>query len=176
MEFICKDYAYENGKEIDLENLKAGFIDSEEYAKMHKNLPIPCHDIFIKYNNGIIFVERKNFPAKNVLWVLGGRIQRGILLEDSIKQKIKQECGLDLKNIQVLGFGRHLWETDPFGHGKGTDTPCLAFFAEGFGELKLDDLHEKPEIITKEKYTEEFRKNLHPYLQDFMDVVVKEFL
>jgi len=176
MDFICKDYAYENGKEIDLEKLKTTFIEEEDYVKAHKSLPIMCHDIFIKYKEGIVFVRRHNFPAKDVPWVLGGRLQRGIPLEESIKQKIKQECGLDIKNIKALGFGRHLFQTDPFGHGKGTDTPCLIFFAEGEGKLKLDNLHEKPEIITKEKYTEEFRKELHPYLRDFMDLVVEKFL
>ena len=176
MDFICKDYAYENGKEIELEKLKADFVEKEDYIKAHKNLPIPCHDVFIKYHGGIILVKRKIFPAKDIFWGLGGRIQRGVLLEESLKQKIKQECGLDLKNIQILGFGRHLFETEPFGHGKGTDTPCLVFFAEGIGELKLDNLHENPEIITKEKYTEEFKEKLHPYIKDFMDIVVKEFL
>ena len=176
MDFICKDYAYENDKKVDLEKLKAGFIEEEDYIKAHKNLPIVCHDVFIKYENGIVFVKRNNFPAKNIPWILGGRIQRGVPLEESLKQTIKKECGLDLKNIQILGMGRHFWETNPFEHEKGTDTPTLAFFAEGEGELKLDDLHEKPEIITKEKYTGEFRKVLHPYIRDFMDIVVKEFL
>jgi len=176
MDFICKDYFVENRKETNLNFLKAKFIEQKEYLEAHKNIPIPCHDVFIKYKGGILFVKRKDFPAKNTLWVLGGRIQRGIPTEESLKQKIKQECGLDLKNINALGFGRHFFATDPFGHKKGTDTPTLAFYAEGIGELKLDNSHEKPMIITKEGYAQRFRDKLHPYLQDFMDIVIRKFL
>jgi len=176
MNFICKDYAHENGKEINLRKLKTNFIEKEDYIKAHQNLPIACHDIFIKYNNGILLVKRKNFPAKGILWPVGGRIQRGILTEESLKEKVKQECNLNIKNINSLGLGRHFFETEPFGHKKGTDTPTIVFFAEGEGELKLDNLHETPEIITKEKYTEKFKKNLHPYVRDFMDVIIKNFL
>ena len=56
----------------------------------------------------------------------------------------------------------------------GTATcSVVVFFAKGKGEIKLDKFHEKPVIITLEKYTEKFRKNLHPYVRDFMDIVIK---
>ena len=117
-------------------------------------------------------VLRKGFPVKDILWGIGGGIERGMLIEDSLRKKVKEECNLELEDIKEIGCARTLFETDPFEHGKGTDTINFIYFARGKGELKLNDLHANPTIITPEQYTEEFKKGLHPYVRDFMDLAI----
>lgn len=131
---------------------------------------LSCHDIFVKYKGGILLVKRNNSPAKNILWPIGGRIKRGVETEKSLIQKVKQESNLDLKNIKYLGVARTFFETEPFGHRRGTDSINLVYFGEGIGKLKLDDLHEEPTIFSKDKY-KKFKQNLHPYIRDFMDLI-----
>ena len=85
---------------------------------------------------------------------------------------MKKECNLELEKIIELGYARTFCETEPFGHGKGTDTINFMYFAQGKGKLKLDNLHSSPTIIKPEQYTQKFRKKLHPYVKDFMDLVI----
>lgn len=167
-----KEYNIENG-EVNLDQLKTPFIPKEEYKEIHKKIIRACHDIFIEYKGGILLVVRDNFPAKNILAPIGGGIERGMKIEDSLRKKVKEECNLKLKEITELGYARTFFKTDPFGHSKGTDTLNIIFFGKGEGELKLDNLHKNPIIITSKKYTKEFRANLHPYIRDFMDIAIK---
>jgi len=167
-----KNYLVENGYEVNLNNLKSKIMPFEEYKLAHENLVIPCHDVFINYNGGILLVNRDNFPAKDELWSIGGRVMRGLSTEDSLRNKTKEECSLELDEINFLGLCRTYFTTDPFGHGHGADTLNLIYYAKGKGEVNLDDLHSQPRIITSEIYTPKFRDQLHPYIRDHMDIVI----
>ena len=164
-----KEYGVENGKKIDLARLSTPLMSKEEYANAHQHLIIACHDVAIIYQGGILLVTRDNLPAKDIFWVIGGRILRGMSTIDSLRQKVKAECGLELANIKELMFGRTYFLTDPFGHGKGTDTFNIVYVAQGRGKLKLDLLHKRPMIVTPKIYTTKFRQKLHPYVQDIVD-------
>lgn len=169
---LMKEYYFENNREIDPNRLKTEFIPAEEYKKIHAQTIRACHDVFIEYNGGILLVFRKMFPAKDIIWMIGGGIARGMKIEESLKKKAKEECNLEINDIKELGSARTVFETDPYGHGKGTDTLNIVYFAKGQGELKLNELHYRPEIITPEKYTEELKKLLHPYVKDWLDLAM----
>ncbi len=166
---LMKEYAEENGKIFDLSNLIVRKIPYEQYEDVHKKSIIACHDIAIEYGGGILLVVRNNVPAKEELWPIGGRIERGVPIKESLKNKVKEECNLEIEDIKFLGVARTYFETDPFGHGKGTDTINIMFFGKGKGELKLDSLHKNPVILKKEEYNEEFRKRIHPYVKEILD-------
>lgn len=167
-----KEYNFENGKKVELDKLYVGFVPLDEYVIAHKTLPILCHDVMIKYEGGLLLTIRKGVPAKGILWPFGGRLERGLSLEDSLKKRVKSESGLSLRKLKIIGISRHYWYTDPFGHEKGTDTPSIMFYGEGEGELKLNHEHEKPMIVTPENYTEKFQKELHPFIKDFIDLAI----
>ncbi|HLD72128.1 MAG TPA: hypothetical protein VJA23_00935 [Candidatus Nanoarchaeia archaeon] len=173
MKNSCIDYFEEKDQPVDLKRLNGGLMKKEDFVKAHSQLVIACHDVFIKYDGGILLIKRDNLPAKDTPWPIGGRILRGVLTEDSLRWKVMSECNLNLAKIKYLGTSRAGFTTEPFGHGKGTDCIALVYFAEGEGELKLDPLHRSPMIITPKKYTASFRKQLHPYVRDWMDVVIK---
>lgn len=147
-------------------------MPKEDYVKSHKGLAIACHDVFIEYNEGILLVLRDNYPAKNVFWPVGGKINRGMRTKPSLIKKAKEECGLRLENIIELENARTFFKTDPFRHGKGTDTPVLVYFARGKGKLKLDKLHKDYTIVTSEKYTKKFRASLEEYPRDYLDDLI----
>lgn len=170
-----KEYLIENNKKINRKSLKAPKMDLEDYITAHQNLVICCHDVFIKYQDGILLVNRDNYPAKNILWPIGGRIERGADVMESLKNKVKNECGLKIDNIKFLGVARTLFKTEPFGHGKGTDTMNLVYFADGQGKVKLDRLHNNPTIITLKDYKKGLIAKLHPYVDDFLKQAFKAF-
>lgn len=168
-----KEYAVEERREVNLKRLVAPPMPKEAYIQAHQYLPISCHDVLIEYQGGILLIVRDNFPVKDIYWMVGGRINRGLLILESLKKKVKEECGLEIDDIIKLGAGRTLFTTDPFGHGKGTDTVNWVYFARGKGRIKLDKLHTKPTIIKPADYTPSFRRSLHPYVRDFMDKAMK---
>jgi len=163
-----KEYAIENGKKVDLSILKSSIKGSKEYSEGRKVMVRACNDIFIEYEGGILLVERDNFPAKGSLWCIGGGVEKGILIEDSLREKVKEECNLELEAIEFIGVSRALWETDPAGQGKGVDDISLVYFGKGKGNLKLNNLHKSPIIVKPENYSK-LKENLHPWIRDFMD-------
>lgn len=169
-----KEYPIEDNKKISRQPLKASWMDIKDYITAHQDLVICCHDVFIKYQDGILLVNRDNYPAKNTLWPIGGRVERGSDAIESLKNKVKNECGLKIKNIKFLGTARTLFKTDPFGHGKGTDTMNLAYSAEGYGKIKLDKLHNNPTIVTLKDYKKGLAIKLHPYVDDFLKQAFKQ--
>ncbi len=166
-----KEYAIEEGQ-VDLKKLVSSNMPNEDYKNAHAALCVSCHDIFIEYKGGIILVRREDPPAKGYLWPIGGRIKKGRPTEDSLELKVKEECGLSVDNFVFLGSGRTFFATDPFGHGKGTDTINMVYFARGTGDIKLNNLHSNPTIVTPEIY-KKIKKELHPYVRDFMDKAIE---
>ena len=164
-----KEYSFENNHKINIKKLYVGRMNPEKYGYIHEKIIRVCHDVFIEYQGGILLVIRDRYPAKGIPWVIGGGVDRGMNIEDSLKKLAKEECGLTLKDIKELGRARTYFETEPFGHGKGTDSINFVYFARGDGKVRLDKFHKKPMIIKHKDYTKEFRKKLHPYIKDFMD-------
>lgn len=169
---FSKEYAVDENGSFDPHMLESGHIDRDVYSAAHKGLPILCHDVLIWLDNGYVLVKRKNVPALDLLWPIGGRVQRGMSLEKSIKQKVNTECGLQIKNIEAIGVGRTFFRTAPFDHGKGTDTLNIMCVAEGEGKINLDNLHDEPLIVTPKEHGT-LRGSLHPYVRDFLDLAYK---
>lgn len=157
---------YSEGMEINGDDrvLPGDRIPKAVYAKMHQGLPILCHDVFINYDNGFVLLQRKDRPAEGEWWPVGGRLERGLPVEISLRKKARAEVGLDLENIQLLGVARHYFVEDPFLHGRGTDTPSLIYFADGIGDIQVDEHHIKHKIVNL--------KDLPTKTNDF----VKEFM
>ncbi len=165
-----KEYKVEYGN-VNIKKLEANLMNKDNYISAHQGLVLPCHDIFVQYEGGILLVKRLNFPARYMLWPLGGRIKRGMPIEDSLREKVWDEVSLELGDLTEFGYARTFFQTDPFGHGKGTDTINFVYFGRGKGSLELDKLHEEPTIVIPDKY-KLIRKELHPYVSHFMDVAV----
>jgi hypothetical protein len=168
-----REYAFEDGKSVDLTKLTADRMPLEPYKAAHKGLVIPCHDVMIEYEGGLLLVNRHIFPAIGVLWPVGGRLSRGEYENNSLSKIAFAECSLKLEEpIINLGHARTFFQTDPFEHGHGTDTRNTRHFARGRGTLKLNKDHSKPIIVKPEDYTKEFREGLELYVQHFIDLAM----
>jgi len=167
-----KQYAEENGKAIDIQKLKAGLMSLEDFSRADAHMVMACHDVFIKYSGGILLICRNKKPVIDIPWPVGGRIARGMSTEDSLRASAFRECGLKLKNLKHLGTARVMLGTDHLGHHKGSDAISVVYYAEGEGELILDKDHYNPTIISKRHYNQN-RKDLHPYVREYMDMAIQ---
>jgi ADP-ribose pyrophosphatase YjhB (NUDIX family) len=165
-----KEYKIENG-DVNTKQLEAIKLPEDIYSISHKGLVILCHDVFIEYQKGILLVNRLILPAKDILWPLGGRIERGKSIEESLRKKVYDESKLEIVDITELGHARTYFKTDPFNHGMGTDSLNFVYFAKAKGTLKLDNKHKEPTIIYPHDYPN-IKNTLHPYVKDFMDLAI----
>lgn len=163
-----------NEDDVKLSKLESGFIEENVFTEIHKNTTIVCHDILIRYHSenasGILLLKRNGEPAHNVYYPAGGRLLRGVPIEESMRRKIKEETGLSASNFTFLTVGRTLFSSDPFSHKKGTDTVNLVYIADGIGTLMPNSSVSHPIFITKDTYGA-MRKNLSAYNQYILDIV-----
>ncbi len=169
-----REYYCETVTANTLADLQSPFMPLNTYSQAHEGLVIPCHDVFIVYQGAVLLIVRDNHPAKDILWPIGGRIQRGVTTEQSLFDKVKAECQLSINHIQLIGTARTYFSTEPFGHGRGTDTLNLVYMAKGEGKIKLDGMHSHPVLVKPSDYTPTFKEKLSPYIRDFMEVVMGE--
>jgi len=156
--------------------MEAPFIEKDLYGDIHENTSILCHDVFIKCSHngveGYLLVKRLREPAKDIHWPIGGRALRGVSTEESLRRRALDECALTLTDITYIGVARTFFASDPFGHGKGTDTLNLVYVAKSKGELKLNNLHADPLIVNKENY-ELLKDKLHQYNTTYLETILR---
>lgn len=169
--------------EVDSRALEYHGRGERVYAEGRQVLTRACHDAYVSYPNengekGIILVRRKSEPAKGYLWGFGGGINRGVPLFESLANKVKEESNLDIDNPILIGVDRYLWDYTQNSVSvdgslpKGADDLALIFYCEGLGELKLNDLHETPVIVTPEMYTPEFSRTLYPSVRKNLEAAL----
>jgi len=171
---------------IDLEKLRYRGRGEAVYADGRQVLVRSCHDALVACNNqegqkGILLVRRIAEPAMGYLWSLGGFFDRGVPTNSSLATRIRGESGLDVdeSSFLVLGHIRAMWSTTPNKEAAtkmlplGIDDTGLLFYCEGHGDLDLDKLHDRPQVVTPDIYTRDFRNQLHPYIQEGMDRAIR---
>ncbi|MEO0898203.1 MAG: hypothetical protein AAFY71_17460 [Bacteroidota bacterium] len=166
-----KEYAIEH-RPFQIDDLTAPLLPLAVYQQAHEGMVIACHDvmIYLEDREAWLLIMRKNNPAQDFLWPLGGRLLRGMSTEESIRNRVRKESKLELYDVEIVGQARTYFHTDPFGHGKGTDTLNVLLCAKAKGEIELDNLHEHPTFIQKQDYTPSFIASLHVYVQDLFEL------
>jgi 8-oxo-dGTP diphosphatase len=104
--------------------------------------PLLTVDIIIRYQDGIVLIERKNPPPG---WALpGGFVDVGESLEEAAVREAKEETSLDITLVeQFHAYSKP--ERDPRFH-----TVTMVLIADGKGTLKGRDDARKAEIFMGE--------------------------
>lgn len=165
LEFLGKKFPFE---EVNFVLYKKGDFDkfsekTEQYLtditrKIYKN-PIPTVDIIIEYADGIILIERKNYPFG---WALpGGFVDYGESLENAAVREAKEETGLDINNLKQF----HTYSEpgrDPRHH-----TISTVFIAEGKGSLKSGDDAKNVKVFTEKNLPKKIAFDHRKILEDY---------
>jgi colanic acid biosynthesis protein WcaH len=67
-------------------------------------MPIPSVEaMIVKEDNGLLFLKRKNNPARGQWWFPGGRMWKGEAFKETLYREVKEETGLAVEVIKFVG-------------------------------------------------------------------------
>lgn len=143
-------------------------IASSLYSQIHQLMPIVCVDCVVSVDNKILLVKRKCDPMKGSWWFPGGRLYRDESLDSAAVRIVKGETGIDLVRPILIGHDSTKFETDPFGHGKGTHTVNFVYASKtseiAMMRVVLDENHIAHSAFT---YEDIYQSDMHPYIKRF---------
>lgn len=103
-------------------------IPDHLYREIISVIPIVCVDIVIRNEAGkVLLARRKNEPLKDQWWVVGGRIQSGESARQGCIRKTFEEAGLEIDELQFLGFYEDVFDKNSFDVAKPYHTLSLVF-------------------------------------------------
>jgi len=135
--------------------------------EIYKN-PVPTVDIIINYKNGIVLIERKNYPFG---WAIpGGFVDYGESLEEAAVREAVEETNLNIEIIKQL----HTYsapDRDPRQH-----TISTVFIAKGFGKLIGKDDAVCAKVFTFNTLPENIVFDHRKILEDYFGGIYEEKL
>lgn len=136
------------------------WVPKEIWDEIRTWIPIPCVDIVIfDDENKFLLVTRNNEPFKDEWWLPGGKIRKGDFpLEDFAVKKAKEETGLDVKILQMLGVFHYMYESKE-GLFSEEDLTVVFLARKIGGKIKLDFQH------SKYKWFDKIPSDLNPDLK-----------
>ncbi len=135
--------------------------------EVYKN-PIPTVDIIIEYNNGIVLIERKNYPFG---WAIpGGFVDYGESLEEAAVREAVEETNLKVELITQM----HTYSSpcrDPRQH-----TITTVYIAKGTGELQGKDDAVSAKVFNSENLPENIAFDHKTILKDYFGGIYEKKL
>lgn len=126
-------------------------IPSPLYVQIVKSMPIPSVEAIVVKNDSVLFLRRKNDPAKGQWWFPGGRIRKGETLEDALSREVKEETGLEVTKCKLVNVYSRVF---PERH----DITIVFLCTCNGDNVMLNDEH------TEYKFFKNIPKSIHPYL------------
>jgi len=131
--------------------------------------PLVAIDVIIIKNDKILLGKRKNRPARDYLFVPGGRILKSELMEDAFSRICSKELGVKLKlnHQKLLGVFEHHYEDSIF-ENVSTHYVVAGYLIENFeGEIKSDNQHESLEWYDINQDND----LIHQYTKDYIKLI-----
>jgi colanic acid biosynthesis protein WcaH len=130
---------------------KNGFIPSVLYNKILRLMPIVSVEAVIVMGNALLFLKRKNQPAKGQWWFPGGRIHKGESFEETLYREVKEETNLEISSCKFINVYSRV-----FSERHDITIAYICKCKEG--TIKLDSEHSEYKLFRT------MPTDLHPYL------------
>jgi len=144
-------------------------IPHEQYAEIHRLMPIVCVDIVIHHAQKFLLVKRNCEPAKGLWWFPGGRLLKSESFSKASKRIVKSETNLSIANSQLLGFDETIFNMDPFGHGEKTHTINFVYCAQieetELSKLSINNYHSGYGWVSLDQVYND--RKIHNYIRKF---------
>jgi len=136
---------------LDASKAETGKIPLTLYELIIDSIPIPSVEAIISKGNSLLFLRRKNSPAKGQWWFPGGRIRKGETLEEALYREVKEETGLEVIESKFINvYSRIFAERHDI---------TIVYVCKCKGDnIVLNDEH------SEYKYFKRYPKSIHPYL------------
>ena len=136
-------------------------ISEELYKQVIDVIPILCVDIMLKNEKGeYLLIERAREPLKGYCWVIGGRVLKGENLKVAAIRKIKEETGISVSEVKLVGYYEDAFETNPFGLPKPQHSVSLVFSAKYDGKQQIQLDHQSLSWKFSKELPEKFNRVL----------------
>lgn len=138
-------------------------IPANLYKKIQTVLPIACVDLVIKNSRGeFLLGKRENRPAKGQWFFIGGRVNKGETLHQAVLRKAKEELGIGVKIIRMLGADQTIFDDGPLGVGVHSINIVFLVAPKKKSNISLDAQHSNVRWFNK------VEKTWHPYVKSFL--------
>ena len=126
-------------------------IPSPIYRQIRSLMPIPSVEAMIVKDSSLLFLKRKNTPAKGQWWFPGGRGWKGETFKETLYREVKEETGLTVDVIKFVGVYNRLF---PERHDIAIVFLCRCFDTE----VTLNEEH------SEYRFFRNIPRGIHPYL------------
>lgn len=155
--------------------MNTNFLCNNDFKNIIINTPLISIDLIIKNIKGeVLLGERSNEPAKNFLFVPGGRILKNETISSAFDRIITAEVdySYDISNAKFLGVYEHYYDNSFIDSSISTHYVVLAY--EIFVDLSLNQLplnqHECFFWLTVDDILESDK--VHVYSKNYFNKVV----
>ena len=126
-------------------------IPSSLYEQILASMPIPGVEAMIMKDDSLLFLRRKNSPAKGEWWFPGGRIRKGETFKETLFREVKEETGLDINVIKFIGVYCRIFPE--------RQDITIVFLCKCFDDkVILSNEH------SEYRFFKDIPNNIHPYL------------
>ncbi len=145
------------------------WLDEETFKCVVEHTPLVSIDLIVENKNGeILLGRRKNRPARNFLFVPGGRILKGETISEAFKRITFSELGKEIliSSAKFMGIYEHFYDDSFFGSDITTHYVVLAYKLVNVANLNLPKLqHTEYLWLSTENILD--REDVHPYTKAY---------
>jgi ADP-ribose pyrophosphatase YjhB (NUDIX family) len=135
--------------------LDPDFIPQALYDQIIELLPIVSVEAVIEISGGLLYLKRRNPPAKGLWWFPGGRIHKCESLMDALHREIWEETGLQITSAKLLNVYSRVFDER---HDITVAYRCTVKKAE----ISLNDEHSEWGVFKNAPC------ELHPYMAEIV--------
>ncbi|HLC51662.1 MAG TPA: NUDIX domain-containing protein [Candidatus Nanoarchaeia archaeon] len=138
-------------------------IPNQLYQQILENMPILCIDFVLENEGKVLLTYRTEEPAKDQWWIQGGRVHKNEKLIDAVRRKAKDEIGIDVDIVKIIGTYEIMFEKGAFNLQVHDVAVCFLVKPKNGIRITLDATHQKYKWISK------IEEDLHPYVKEVLD-------
>ncbi|WP_022846331.1 GDP-mannose mannosyl hydrolase [Desulfurobacterium sp. TC5-1] len=145
------------------------WLDEETFKCVVEHTPLVSIDLIVENKNGeILLGKRKNRPAKNFLFVPGGRILKGETILEAFNRITLSELGkmIPISAAEFIGVFEHFYDDSFFGSDITTHYVVLAYKLVNIYDLNLPKL-QHAEYLWLSSESILGREDVHPYTKAY---------
>lgn len=145
------------------------WLDEKTFKCIVEYAPLVSIDLIIENKDGeILLGKRKNRPARNCLFVPGGRILKEETISEAFKRITFSELGREIliSSARFLGIFEHFYDDSFFGTDITTHYIVLAYKLVNVSNLNLPEIQHTEYLWLSTKEILE-REDVHPYTKTY---------